>query len=1064
MKKAFKKVLKIILTAIGSLAALAVIVLAVAALLFFFHKNLVKNIAEKIITNKTGVQVKIGRLDYKLSPLRVELYSVKASIKVAETKIDIFLDHMTAKGDIHRVRKKQKPYLDTVEIEGLQASAAIKMAGKKIELQPILHSLSRGLSYVQKIHVSRSSFDFFFSSQNIRLHDIELSLAHPIKTGEPVPVIHKAQPLEDFDFSLRCEDISGKFDSPTKATFHCGLRSSGVLGIGALPFIDGRFALTSPAAVLLDKAVNLQEIALRLRGELSLEGSSLSLPLLELDVPSLLSVAGPLRIDFSKGTAFAFQPKVEIRNLKNVMEFLKPYAPAGFINRLTLRGSALAEGDVRSSSEAHERKTDIKADLTLDLPQIRYSTSGYAGQSAISARFKLNGTLRSLDVSGRVRIKGGRFSQKDLDIRGISLDIPLDNKHDASLIRISRLKGSFDAVNFAFKGRGLAFPKTAFLGSLGLDLARRRILPLILDVHVESLPPVHIEAKAGLNPRAEKWFRFQSSGIASSSLISLFSPFIPPGISEWEPEGLFSFALEARTLAKTGGSRERWDVSGNFGIHSAKFHNPSLTLAAEGLQSQVNIRGEFAPPFDRIPFFLGFSLMGGETLFKDYYLNWQKLPLKAKAEGLFSPPSKQLSGLKADAVISPLGRLNVQGSMEIRSPLFTSLEVAASELDLASLYAFTKSGLSADELPFAVEGKAESGFRLNHRNGVLSASGRLRVSGASFAAKNGGVSFKGIETDIPFDLARGVDEHNGSAALEADRTHPLEGFVRIKDIRSHDFSLISFKVDIRSVQNGFQVSPLSLDLFGGRLSIGRASLLFDLNRGSFTGVSSLELSACDLKKFPVESKKIQLSGMAAANLPRVELSTDTLETEGAAELEMFGGKISVSNIKVEQPFSKNRTIFCDIDFAGLNMEKLTDSLPLGRITGIINGEVKDLSIAYGQPESFTLRVESEKRKGIPQKFSLKAANDLAIIGSGEKTSLSAKKGWTRFVSDFRYAKIGILCSLKNDRFTLRGTIHHKGVEYLVKNSWIFGISVVNKKPQNKISFKDMVSRLKRISR
>ena len=47
-------------------------------------------------------------------------------------------------------------------------------------------------------------------------------------------------------------------------------------------------------------------------------------------------------------------------------------------------------------------------------------------------------------------------------------------------------------------------------------------------------------------------------------------------------------------------------------------------------------------------------------------------------------------------------------------------------------------------------------------------------------------------------------------------------------------------------------------------------------------------------------------------------------------------------------------------------------------------------------------------------------------------------------------------------FTLSGTIKEKGVEYLVKRSWLFGVGVVNKKPRNRIRFKDMMDRLKRI--
>jgi hypothetical protein len=146
----------------------------------------------------------------------------------------------------------------------------------------------------------------------------------------------------------------------------------------------------------------------------------------------------------------------------------------------------------------------------------------------------------------------------------------------------------------------------------------------------------------------------------------------------------------------------------------------------------------------------------------------------------------------------------------------------------------------------------------------------------------------------------------------------------------------------------------------------------------------------------------------------------------------------------------------------LNLEKLTNSTPYGRVTGIIKGEIKNLAISYGQTESFALSLLSEKRKGIPQKFSTAAIQDLEILGTGGTSSMSTGKFLSRFISEFRYSKIGIFCSLKNDVFTLRGTIKEGGTEYLVKNAWIFGISVINRKPQNQISFKDMVSRLKRI--
>jgi len=76
------------------------------------------------------------------------------------------------------------------------------------------------------------------------------------------------------------------------------------------------------------------------------------------------------------------------------------------------------------------------------------------------------------------------------------------------------------------------------------------------------------------------------------------------------------------------------------------------------------------------------------------------------------------------------------------------------------------------------------------------------------------------------------------------------------------------------------------------------------------------------------------------------------------------------------------------------------------VTGIINGEIKDLAFSCGQPERFFIHIESEKKKGMPQRFILKGTNDLAILGSGEKTPFSPKSGWIRLVKEFRYNKIG----------------------------------------------------------
>ncbi|MBW2668620.1 MAG: hypothetical protein JRD87_01810, partial [Deltaproteobacteria bacterium] len=68
-----------------------------------------------------------------------------------------------------------------------------------------------------------------------------------------------------------------------------------------------------------------------------------------------------------------------------------------------------------------------------------------------------------------------------------------------------------------------------------------------------------------------------------------------------------------------------------------------------------------------------------------------------------------------------------------------------------------------------------------------------------------------------------------------------------------------------------------------------------------------------------------------------------------------------------------------------------------------------------------------------------------------------------FFKKFPYEKIGIRAYLENDVFTINGTIGEGGIEYLVKRGSFSGVNVVNQNPDNRVSFKDMVKRIKRIT-
>jgi hypothetical protein len=142
---------------------------------------------------------------------------------------------------------------------------------------------------------------------------------------------------------------------------------------------------------------------------------------------------------------------------------------------------------------------------------------------------------------------------------------------------------------------------------------------------------------------------------------------------------------------------------------------------------------------------------------------------------------------------------------------------------------------------------------------------------------------------------------------------------------------------------------------------------------------------------------------------------------------------------------------------------MTSGTAFGKIEGILQGHIKGLEIAYGEPQAFDLLLETEKRKGVTQKISVKAVDNITQIGGGQSPFMGLAGAFAAFLEEFPYKKIGIRASLQNDVFRINGTIKEGGTEYLVKRGSVYGVNVVNQNPDHRVSFKDMVKRIKRVT-
>jgi hypothetical protein len=314
---------------------------------------------------------------------------------------------------------------------------------------------------------------------------------------------------------------------------------------------------------------------------------------------------------------------------------------------------------------------------------------------------------------------------------------------------------------------------------------------------------------------------------------------------------------------------------------------------------------------------------------------------------------------------------------------------------------------------------------------------------------------------LPFDL---FYPSAPESALK-DTKRGQTGFIKIGLLEKGDVKIENMTIPIILSGNTFSISEnIKVSLFGGDITIKEFTgeeILFPSRQFHF----GLNVEGLDIDLLSRDMTGEDMHGMLQADFPMIKYQDSAWSVQGKAVVKVFGGEVEATNITATDLFSHSRKIAGDLSFEGISLEKVTEKIKIGTMTGIIRGSLRDLEIEYGQPSHFVLDIESVKTEGIKQKISVNAIQNISIVGTGSAgmaTILSG--GIRRFFKEYPYSKIGIQCTLENDNFSIRGKIHEGGKEYLVRRGLLRGVDVINANPQNVISFKDMQERIRRISK
>ena len=508
----------------------------------------------------------------------------------------------------------------------------------------------------------------------------------------------------------------------------------------------------------------------------------------------------------------------------------------------------------------------------------------------------------------------------------------------------------------------------------------------------------------------------------------------------------------------TGHRTGPWQVNAKLALDDLVFQNKDGTIMGENVSLRTGIQGVVDLKRSRMTFAAHMNTPAGEALYDRYYLNLKTTPIVTSCNGTYDLQKKiiELSKLRFD--LTGILPLEIQGFFKHGPPKANAdFTVTLSKAPLKPIFHYLLQEPYKTENPILAtietEGTVSAEFRMNGFQNGWQIRGRLGWFGGNVSFPEKGVALKGIHLDFPVWYRTGVanppvDSLSGKLDVES-ITIPLIPEQPLNLLLNADPNRISVK------------SPTIIQVPGGNVCLGPVQV------ENFFGPDltlHTRLDVDDIKLAPLLTKiwGHPLTGTLTGTLNPIRYENHTVTTRGKLKADVFGGKIVLSDLGASGVFTSAPVFKLNVKWEDLLLSEMTRNTAFGTIEGILKGQLRNVEMAYGQPQRFNLVLETVQKKGISQKISVKAVENIAQIGGGQSPFIGLAGAVAAFFKKFSYEKIGIQASLENDVFTVNGTIREGGTEYLVKRGSFSGVNVVNQNPDNRISFKDMLKRIKRI--
>lgn len=208
----------------------------------------------------------------------------------------------------------------------------------------------------------------------------------------------------------------------------------------------------------------------------------------------------------------------------------------------------------------------------------------------------------------------------------------------------------------------------------------------------------------------------------------------------------------------------------------------------------------------------------------------------------------------------------------------------------------------------------------------------------------------------------------------------------------------------------FLDEPLAVPVFDGAVRIDRLQWHDWRGEGARLDLDA-RLEPVDFSLLSEAVGWPALGGSVSGSIPRVIYADNTLAFEGGVEIKVFSGRIDVRNLAVERPLGSLPGLAADVELSDLDLLEVTGAFGFGRMEGRLAGSIDGLRMLNWQPVALDARLETVETRGVRQRISQRAVDDLASLGGGG-SALAAPL--LKFFEDFAYRKAGLSCRLSNN--------------------------------------------------